>query len=65
MSAPLLGQFDPQFTTYMNQVSALYRHVYRTRNHWTFLIDGTARAGIEACLTSNGAHEYFVVDIVG
>jgi (S)-ureidoglycine-glyoxylate aminotransferase len=52
MSAPLLGQFDPQFTTYMNQVAALYRHVYRPQNHWTFLIDGTARAGIEACLIS-------------
>jgi (S)-ureidoglycine---glyoxylate transaminase len=52
MSAPLLGQFDPQFTTYMNQVMALYRQVYRTQNHWTLLIDGTARAGIEAGLTS-------------
>ena len=31
---------------------ALYRQVFRTANHWTFLIDGTARAGIEACLAS-------------
>lgn len=52
MSVPLQGQFDPQFSGYMNQVMALYREVYRTRNHWTLLIDGTARAGIEACLTS-------------
>lgn len=52
MSVPLQGQFDPQFTERMNEVMALYRHVYRTNNHWTFLIDGTARAGIEACLVS-------------
>jgi (S)-ureidoglycine-glyoxylate aminotransferase len=52
MSAPMLGQFDPEFTEYMNQVMALYRQVYRTANHWTLLINGTARAGIEACLGS-------------
>ena len=52
MSLPLLGQFDPQFTGYMNEVMSLYREVYRTRNKWTFLVNGTARAGIEACLSS-------------
>ena len=52
MSVALQGQFDPQFTAYMNQVMALYRGVFRTENHWTLLIDGTARAGIEACLAS-------------
>src|ERR1043166_2403824 len=52
MSVPLQGQFDPQFTAYMNEVMALYRQVFRTANKWTFLIDGTARAAIEACLAS-------------
>ncbi|MFL6796623.1 MAG: pyridoxal-phosphate-dependent aminotransferase family protein [Xanthobacteraceae bacterium] len=52
MSVPLQGQFDPQFTSYMNEVMALYRRVFRTDNHWTLLINGTARAGIEACLAS-------------
>ena len=52
MSSAMLGQFDPQFTTYMNQVMALYRHVFRTTNQWTLLVNGTARSGIEACLTS-------------
>ncbi|HXW24397.1 MAG TPA: alanine--glyoxylate aminotransferase family protein [Xanthobacteraceae bacterium] len=52
MSVALQGQFDPQFTVYMNEVMALYRLVFRTANQWTFLIDGTARAGIEACLAS-------------
>ena len=52
MSVPMLGQFDPEFTTYMNETMALYRQVYNTANHWTFLVNGTARAGIEACLGS-------------
>ena len=52
MSAPMLGQFDPEFTNYMNEVMALYRRVYRTANHWTLLVNGTARSGIEACLGS-------------
>jgi (S)-ureidoglycine-glyoxylate aminotransferase len=52
MSMPVLGQFDPRFTEYMNQVMALYRQVFRTENHWALLVDGTARAGVEALLTS-------------
>ena len=52
MSLPLLGQFDPRFTEYMNETMALYREVFRTINHWTLLVDGTARAGIEAVLAS-------------
>ena len=52
MSMPLLGQFDPAFTGYMNEVMALYRHIFQTTNQWTFLIDGTARAGIETALIS-------------
>ena len=52
MSADLLGQFDPEFTAYMNQTMALYRQMFATANRWTFLVDGSARAGIEAALVS-------------
>ena len=52
LSKPMLGQFDPQFTEYMNQVMILFRQVFRTENQWTLLIDGTSRAAIEACLVS-------------
>ena len=52
MSMPMLGQFDPQFTEYMNEVMALYRQIFKTDNQWTLLVDGTARAGIETVLTS-------------
>ena len=52
MSADLLGQFDPEMTRYMNEVMALYRPIFGTENRRTFLVDGTARAGIEAALVS-------------
>lgn len=52
MSADLLGQFDPEMTAYMNEVMALYRPIFGTQNQQTFLVDGTARAGIEAALVS-------------
>jgi (S)-ureidoglycine---glyoxylate transaminase len=52
MSAPLLGQFDPQFREYMRETMALYRHVFETENEWTFVVDGTARSAIEAAMVS-------------
>ena len=52
MSAQLIGQFDPAMTGAMNRVMALYRQVFRTSNSATFLVDGTARAGIEAVFVS-------------
>lgn len=52
MAADLLGQFDPEMTGYMNEVMALYRPIFGTTNRWTLLVDGTARAAIEAALVS-------------
>ena len=52
MAMPLLGQFDPQFTGYMNETMDLLRRLFQTENRWAFLIDGTARAGVEAVLVS-------------
>ncbi len=52
MSMPMLGQFDPAFTAYMNETMALLRQIFRTQNKWALLVDGTARAGIEALLVS-------------
>jgi (S)-ureidoglycine-glyoxylate aminotransferase len=36
----------------MKQASELYCGVFQTRNRWTLLVDGTARAAIEAALVS-------------
>lgn len=52
MSMPMLGQFDPAFTAYMNEMMELLRQLYRTKNKWSLLVDGTARAGVEAILVS-------------
>lgn len=52
ISQSLIGQYDPVMTGYMNQVQSLYRGVFATQNKQTFLVDGTARSGIEACLVS-------------
>ncbi len=45
MSMPLLGQFDPDFTSYMNEVMALYRGVFRpptTGRSWSTAPRGPA-----------------------
>ncbi len=52
MSVQLLGQFDPEFTAYMNETMALWRQVFQTANRWTFLVDATSRGAIEAALVS-------------
>ncbi|MXP66958.1 alanine--glyoxylate aminotransferase family protein [Pantoea sp. Nvir] len=53
MSTQLIGQYDPVMTQYMNEVMVLYRDIFRTKNRWTMLINGTSRAGIEAILLSS------------
>lgn len=52
MSAQLIGQYDPVMTGFMNETMERYRQVFKTKNQWTLLIDGTSRAGIEAVLLS-------------
>lgn len=52
MTNPIVGQFDPFFTQTMNEVMAMIREVYQTKNQWAFPIDGTSRAGTEALLAS-------------
>ncbi|MDG5787902.1 alanine--glyoxylate aminotransferase family protein [Evansella sp. AB-P1] len=52
MSSSILGQFDPSFTSIMNETMELLRKVLQTKNHWAYPIDGTSRAGIEAVLCS-------------
>lgn len=52
LGLPLLGQFDPEFTAIMNEVSDLCRFVFRTDNRRAFPVSGTSRAGLEAALCS-------------
>src|SRR5437867_2707483 len=52
MAAPLLGQFDPVFTDYMNDVVELQRYVFQTANQRCFPASGSSRAGLEAVISS-------------
>lgn len=51
MSAPIIGQFDPNFLKIMDETMELTRYIFQTENHQAFPVDGTARAGIEAVLS--------------
>src|SRR5437879_2193194 len=52
MSAPLLGQFDPEFTAIMGDVVELTRLAFQTTNQRAFPVPGTGRAGLEAAIVS-------------
>src|ERR1700741_3522106 len=52
MSAPLLGQFDPELTAIMGEVVELSRLAFQTTNPGPFPVPGPGRAGLEAALVS-------------
>lgn len=52
MSAPILGQFDPEFTALMTETMEMARAVFQTKNEQTYTVDTTSRGGLEALLTA-------------
>jgi alanine-glyoxylate transaminase / serine-glyoxylate transaminase / serine-pyruvate transaminase len=50
MGANTLGHLDPEFLGIMNNVSAMMRRVFRTKNQITGALPGTGTAGMEAAL---------------
>ncbi|WP_373317487.1 pyridoxal-phosphate-dependent aminotransferase family protein [Neokomagataea tanensis] len=52
MACDVIGQMDPEMTACMDETAELYRQVFCTKNRHTLLVDGTARAAIEAALVS-------------
>jgi (S)-ureidoglycine-glyoxylate aminotransferase len=52
LTMPVIGQFDPVFTGYMDDVMQLARQVLVTRNARCFPVSGLAAAGLEAVLNS-------------
>src|SRR5947209_7557408 len=52
LTTPVIGQFDPDFTTIMDAVMDAARRVFRTDNARRFAISGTAHSGLEALLNS-------------
>ena len=49
MSQPLLGHLDPVFVKMMDEIKAMLRQVFLTKNDMTFPISGTGSAGMEFC----------------
>jgi (S)-ureidoglycine-glyoxylate aminotransferase len=52
LTTPVIGQFDPVFTSIMDDVMALARDAFLTRNARCFPVSGLAAAGLEALLNT-------------
>jgi alanine-glyoxylate transaminase/serine-glyoxylate transaminase/serine-pyruvate transaminase len=52
MSRPLVGHLDPVFVNLMEEVKAMLRQVFLTRNEMTFPVSGTGSAGMEFCFAN-------------
>lgn len=50
MCAPIVGHMDPWFTQMMDDVQAMLRRVFQTRNRLTFPISASGSGGIEAAV---------------
>jgi alanine-glyoxylate transaminase/serine-glyoxylate transaminase/serine-pyruvate transaminase len=50
MAAPVVGHLDPQFIQVMDDVQALLRYAFQTKNEITLPISGTGSAGMEAAV---------------
>jgi alanine-glyoxylate transaminase/serine-glyoxylate transaminase/serine-pyruvate transaminase len=52
MSMPLLGHLDPVFVKMMDEIKAMLRSVFITKNDMTFPVSGTGSAGMEFCFVN-------------
>jgi alanine-glyoxylate transaminase / serine-glyoxylate transaminase / serine-pyruvate transaminase len=52
MSMPLLGHLDPVFVKMMDEIKAMLRSAFITKNDMTFPVSGTGSAGMEFCFVN-------------
>src|ERR1051325_4063324 len=52
MSQPLVGHLDPVFVKMMDEIKAMLRAVFQTKNEMTFPVSGTGSAGMEFCFVN-------------
>lgn len=52
MSLPLVGHLDPVFVKMMEEIKAMLRAVFLTKNEMTFPVSGTGSAGMEFCFVN-------------
>ena len=52
MGQSLVGHLDPSFVGMMEEIKAMLRQVFLTKNEMTFPISGTGSAGMEFCFAN-------------
>jgi alanine-glyoxylate transaminase/serine-glyoxylate transaminase/serine-pyruvate transaminase len=52
MAMPLVGHLDPVFVKMMEEIKAMLRVVFLTKNEMTFPVSGTGSAGMEFCFVN-------------
>ena len=52
MNQPLIGHLDPSFVGMMEEIKAMLREVFITKNEMTFPVSGTGSAGMEFCFVN-------------
>jgi alanine-glyoxylate transaminase/serine-glyoxylate transaminase/serine-pyruvate transaminase len=52
MARPTIGHLDGQFMSILDDISAMLRLVFKTRNKLTLAISGTGSAGMETCVVN-------------
>src|SRR3954464_2739019 len=52
MAMPLVGHLDPVFVKMMEEIKAMLRSVFITKNDMTFPVSGTGSAGMEFCFVN-------------
>src|SRR5438477_3494476 len=52
MARPVIGHLDPDFVRMMEEIKAMLRSVFQTKNEMTFPVSGTGSAGMEFCFVN-------------
>lgn len=52
MSRPTIGHLDPAFTRMMDEVKAMLRYAFQTKNDLTIPVSGPGSAGMETCFVN-------------
>lgn len=52
MARPTIGHLDPAFTSLMEEIKALLRYAFRTRNELTMPVSGPGTAAMECCVAN-------------
>jgi alanine-glyoxylate transaminase/serine-glyoxylate transaminase/serine-pyruvate transaminase len=52
LACPTIGHLDPEYLKVMDDMRALLRHVFRTKNELTVAMPGTGSSGMETCVAN-------------